>query len=465
MAATWAAHPLQLADRGCPKHPENGWFVMVAAEDLAGSLTGTVLDGRFRVVRLLGQGGMGAVYDAVHLRLQKPVAVKVMAHALAGNAEAIMRFQREAQVTSAIGHPHIVQVFDFGLTPEGDPFFVMELLRGEDLEQRLRRTRFLPPHSVLHILRQVGAALEAAHAQGIVHRDLKPANIFLLDVPSEPDFVKVLDFGISKVHTASRCSTEHPGLLGTPMCMAPEQILEPSAIDARTDQWGLACIAWEALVGRGPFAAHDDVTTLYRVVHEPPGRSNAGAPDLAPAVADVLRRALSKDRTARYPTVGAFIAALECAGEGGGPSVAPPVTKVLYGSPVSSPARRRSQTRLWSGLLLSTAVAVVLALLMLNADFYGKYVPEPGRSSDGVAAAEVEKAVAASSTPVVPAPGTAGAMPDVSSAPAPAPWSPEVAARRGRTKPRAAGPAIRPGPEARQGDRRARLPARIIKVL
>ena len=140
------------------------------------SLVGIVLEGAYRIVRLVGEGGMGAVYEGQQLRLGKRVAIKVMARELAANPEAMARFRREAEVTSGIGHPHIVQVFDFGAMPTGESFLVMEYLEGEDLDHRIRRDGRLSPASTLRITKQVAAALAATHAKGIVHRDLKPAN-------------------------------------------------------------------------------------------------------------------------------------------------------------------------------------------------------------------------------------------------------------------------------------------------
>jgi len=152
-------------------------------------LVGSVLGGAYRITRLIGQGGMGAVYEGVQLRLERRVAIKLMARELSANPEAIARFRREAEVTSQIGHPHIVQVFDFGAAPTGEPYLVMEYLEGEDLEKRIQRTGRQPLAAAAHIVKQVASALSATHAKGIVHRDLKPANVFLLSVEGETDFV------------------------------------------------------------------------------------------------------------------------------------------------------------------------------------------------------------------------------------------------------------------------------------
>jgi serine/threonine-protein kinase len=278
----------------------------------AEALVGTVLDGAYRVDGLLGKGGMGAVYTATHLRLGKRVAVKVMARELAENSEALLRFHREALVTSGLGHPHIVQVFDFSSMPTGEPFLVMEFLEGEDLDQRLRRDRRLSPSSTLRIVKQVASALAATHAKEIVHRDLKPANIYLLVAAEETDFVKVLDFGISKVRAATTKLTRAESVMGTPDYMSPEQALGAiDEIDARTDQWALACITWACLSGSAPFVGENVPSLLFQVVHEQPQPLTPKVPGLSPAVEDVLRRALSKKKADRFPSVSAFAAALD----------------------------------------------------------------------------------------------------------------------------------------------------------
>ena len=153
---------------------------MEASEDDESKTTvdGALLEGAYRIFRVVGEGGMGTVYEGLQLRLNKRVAIKVMSRELAANPEALARFRREAEVTSSIGHPHIVHVTDFGSTPTGEPFMVMEFLDGEDLESRLRRVGRLAPAAVLHVVKQVASALTATHQQGIVHRDLKPANIY-----------------------------------------------------------------------------------------------------------------------------------------------------------------------------------------------------------------------------------------------------------------------------------------------
>jgi eukaryotic-like serine/threonine-protein kinase len=285
---------------------------------------GTVLDGIYRIDRLLGKGGMGSVYQATQTRLDKRVAIKVMSRDLTGNPEALLRFRREAQVTSQLGHPHIVHVFDFGTTPEDAPFMAMELLEGEDLETRLQRVRRLPPAAVAGIVKQVASALAATHVRGIVHRDLKPANIFLLRLEGSADFVKVVDFGVSKVRSAAGRLTRPTMLMGSPQFMSPEQAAgQVDAIDHRTDQWALACIAFEALTGRAPFVADDVNALLYQVTHNAPPSLTALAPELPAQLEAVLARALAKPPGERFENIGMFAAAFERAASAGGHRMKP----------------------------------------------------------------------------------------------------------------------------------------------
>jgi serine/threonine protein kinase len=283
----------------------------------AQALAGTVLGDTYRLVAKKGEGGMGAVYEALHLRLNKKVAVKLMARELAANQEALARFHREAEITSRLGHPHLVTVVDFGTAPSGEPYMVMDYLEGEDLEHRIKRADFLDIETTVQITRQTASALGAAHAKDVVHRDLKPANIFLMQVPGEADFVKVLDFGISKVKAARARLTRATAVIGTPNYMSPEQAAgRVDETDHRADQWALACIVWEMLSGRPPFSAEDISPLFYQIINLDPKPLCDQAPDAPPAVEPVLRRALSKRPEDRFPTVRDFSRAFEEAAMG-----------------------------------------------------------------------------------------------------------------------------------------------------
>jgi serine/threonine protein kinase len=276
---------------------------------------GTTLDQAYRLVRLISEGGMGAVYEAVQVRLERRVAVKIMRGGLAENPEALARFRREVKVLSRLGHPHVVQLLDFGTTASNQPYLVTEYLEGEDLQQRLDRVERLPLPTALAIFRQVASALAAIHAKAIVHRDLKPANVFLLDVDGASDFVKVVDFGISKLKTSTTDLTRPASLLGTPEYMSPEQAAGRAAeLDHRSDQWALACLAWHMLAGRPPFTAASLDELLDRVGNDEPPSLLSAAPGLPPELERVVGRALAKRPSQRFPTVEAFLRAFEAAG-------------------------------------------------------------------------------------------------------------------------------------------------------
>ena len=219
-----------------------------------GSLVGHVLDGKFRIVRHIADGGMGAVYEAENQLIGKRVAIKALHPEFLKNEDIISRFHKEARAASAIGHEHIVEINDMGRMPDGSVFMVMELLVGRNLGELLVKETALPPHRAAAVLMQVLDALEAAHRHGIIHRDLKPENVFLVDRTSHPDFVKVLDFGISKI------LTDQPGvaltttgvIAGTPYYMAPE-LARGGAFDHRLDIYACGAILYQMVTGRLPF--------------------------------------------------------------------------------------------------------------------------------------------------------------------------------------------------------------------
>ncbi len=286
-----------------------GWNDRPGSSD---PLLGQTFNDAYRIDRLLGRGGMGTVYEAAGLRLDERVALKVMSQELVADREAVALFRREAEVTSWLCHPLIVQTFESGVTRTGEPYLVMELLQGEDLDHRLRRAGRLSCWETLRVIKQTAAALAASHAQGIVHLDLKPANIFLQQRAYEADHVKVLDFGISTVHGTDEPLSGDGAFLGTPHYMAPEQALGlVDAIDERTDQWALACIAWEALSGRTPFCADTIPYLLFQVVYEAPPALVSASAGVSRKLEMVLRRALSKRKEDRFGNVALFAQALE----------------------------------------------------------------------------------------------------------------------------------------------------------
>ncbi|MBN9684949.1 MULTISPECIES: serine/threonine protein kinase [unclassified Corallococcus] len=274
----------------------------------------SVLRNTYKVVSVLGRGGMGSVFLAQHLRLPgKQVAVKVLRVGDHVGPDLHVRFRREAEIASRLGHPNIVEVLDFDTLEDGSPFLVLEYLRGESLADRLRRGR-LSLEEVFSFTRQMGSALQTAHRAGVVHRDLKPANIFLVPTDSGGvvgERVKLLDFGISKVMSSETLQTQEAVLIGTPQYMSPEQAQgQNSRIDARTDLFALGGIVFEMISGMTPFGGGSLAQIIYRVVHEPPVSLATLMPDLPPNVAAAVARALEKKPENRHPDVASFIAEL-----------------------------------------------------------------------------------------------------------------------------------------------------------
>ena len=270
-------------------------------------LIGQVLQNTYRVDRLIGKGGMGMVFGASHVRLTRKYAVKLLNPAVVASSEALRRFQQEAEITNSLGHPHVLEVFDFNHTPDGIPYIVMELLEGETLSTRITRLGKLDFHQVMSIFRQVASALHAVHTQGIIHRDLKPDNIFLCKREGQDDFVKVVDFGISKVLGADSNLTGTHALLGSPYYMAPEQAEQRSAdVDVRTDVYGMGVIVYMMLSGRAPFDGASLPVLLYNVVHSAPPSLRLIRPEVPQGVEDALMVALRKDRDHRYQTIEEF---------------------------------------------------------------------------------------------------------------------------------------------------------------
>jgi serine/threonine protein kinase len=277
--------------------------------------TGLVLPDTYTLGECIGQGGMGEVYLATHTRLPGRFAVKVLRSHLLTNEAAFRRFCREAEIMSALRHPHIVQIFEVSTSREAVPYFVMEFLEGVDLQTRLVQSGALPLPAAVRIVEAVASALSAAHALGIVHRDLKPANIFLMHGEGrEDDFVKVIDFGISKAAGSTPSLSSASEVMGTPEFMSPEQALgRVDQVDARSDQFALAAIAYAMLTGHEPFVGRDSASLLYQVVHEQPPPVSDFVPWPATEIQSVLERALAKRPEDRFDGILKFAWALRVA--------------------------------------------------------------------------------------------------------------------------------------------------------
>lgn len=252
-----------------------------------------------RLVRELGVGGMGHVWVADHLVLGVPVAVKFLAPELTFDPNAIARFSREAVAASEVRSPHVVQILDYGVSDDGPPYLVMELLEGCDLAQLLRRNRTLPLAKVAHIVGQVANALARAHERGVVHRDVKPGNIFLTDPDAAEPFVKVLDFGIAKNAATDATMTATGAALGTVHYMSPEQIVA-KPVDHRTDVWSLGVVVFEALTGTVPFDG-GSVGSLALALHTQPfPLLSRRAPSLGTGLDDWMKKACAREPSDRF---------------------------------------------------------------------------------------------------------------------------------------------------------------------
>lgn len=276
------------------------------------ALVGTTVAAKYRIERLIGRGGMGAVFQAQNLAIGKRVALKFLDREAAEQREASLRFQREAEAASMAESAHIVQIFDSGVTESGLPFLVMELLTGEDLRARLQREQRLSPEQTLRIASQVLRALVGAHRAGIVHRDLKPDNVFLCARDDDPAFVKLVDFGISKVARTRPADTltRRGTVLGTAFYMSPEQAQSIADIDGRTDLFSLGAILFEMLTGRPPHEGRTYEAVLIAIcTHDAPD-VRASAPDVPEAVAALVARALARDRSQRFQSASDFLEAI-----------------------------------------------------------------------------------------------------------------------------------------------------------
>src|SRR5688572_20426969 len=232
--------------------------------------TGDVVEGRYRIIKTLGEGGMGTVFLAEHTLIKRRVAMKILHPELATDADVVERFMNEARAAGTLGHPNIVESTDMGFTTEHVPYIVFEYLEGTLLTDEVYRVGGLPVRRAVRIAQQIASALYAAHNASIVHRDLKSDNVFLTDKDDALDHVKVLDFGISRFLEIEDQRTKRGVVMGTPEFMSPEQITAPDQADRRTDVYALGVILYEMLTARRPFSSDDDPRGLLtRIVHSP----------------------------------------------------------------------------------------------------------------------------------------------------------------------------------------------------
>lgn len=265
---------------------------------------GDVVGDRYRVVRRIGIGGMGAVYEARHVETQRAVAIKVLLPHLTEDERLAFRFGQEARISASIGHRGIVEVYDLGIDERrGEMFIVMELLEGIELESRLEREGALPVDEVIRIGVELADAVAAAHEHGFVHRDLKPQNVFLANTDQGLEIIKVLDFGLAKLLDGQgddTCLTRTGEFFGTPLFMSPEQLRNAKDIDGRTDVYSIGVILYQALTGVHPFDAVNLTMLILKVATTSPKPLGELRPEIPHEVSQVVERAMSKERDQRF---------------------------------------------------------------------------------------------------------------------------------------------------------------------
>jgi tRNA A-37 threonylcarbamoyl transferase component Bud32 len=345
----------------------------------ATELIGVTLSGRYLITRKVGQGGMGAVYEATHTLIGKRVAVKVLLEKYARREALVQRLEQEARLASSCQNEHIIDITDIGSTEDGRTFVVMEYLEGESLSECLAREIRLPEQRILRLVSQAASALAAAHAKGIVHRDVKPENLFLLR-RKDQDFVKVVDFGISKSLRASDEAEEQPRLtqtgmvLGTPLYMSPEQARGDDELDARVDIYALGVIMYEAATGRVPFIGNNYLSVISQVLNEEPRWPRALRPELSEEFEAIVLRAMDKDRAERYAGANELLADLT--------ALLDDPTRSTERARITGPRRKAVRTRsplkiaTWFALVAVVISAVVTTVVML---FGGREVIKEAR--------------------------------------------------------------------------------------
>ena len=296
-----AEHPLDT-----DKCPKEGMIIQPIFR-----LHGSVIDGKYEILRVLGSGGMGIVYEGRHTLIGRKIAVKLLFPEIRASQESLARFQNEARIAASIAHKNIIDVFDMGTTTDKIPFIVMEYLLGYSLEQVLKLTTTMPFTMAVDILLEVLSALHAVHSRGIIHRDLKPDNIFLVEQAGGEDLVKVLDFCICYLRKTAAMQdaavkTETGFLLGSPLYMAPEQALSEEAIDHRADLYAVGVILYRMLTGGFPHEGSNYNQLIISIAMKDPVPPRQRAPHISPAMEDLILRAIARDPERRFSSAAEF---------------------------------------------------------------------------------------------------------------------------------------------------------------
>jgi serine/threonine-protein kinase len=264
---------------------------------------GQILADKYRIVRMIGHGGMGSVYEGENVRIRRRVAIKTLHAGVSQKPDVLERFEREAQAAGRIGSEHIVEVLDMGDLQDGSRFMVMEFLEGMTLGERIVKQGRIAPRELVPIMAAMLDGLAAAHAAGIIHRDLKPANVFLTRLRNQPDFVKILDFGVSKfnvLNSEEMSMTRTGAVVGTPYYMSPEQAKGSRAIDHRSDLYSAGVILYEAITGQVPFNAQTFNELIFKIALESPPPPEQFVPGLDSNFAVIMRRSMARDPNERF---------------------------------------------------------------------------------------------------------------------------------------------------------------------
>jgi tRNA A-37 threonylcarbamoyl transferase component Bud32 len=332
---------------------------------------GSILSGRYEILRLIGEGGMGAVYEARHVSIGKRVALKVLSKDLVKDEEAIKRFQREAQIAGSLGHVNICEVMDFGVDENGAPFLVMEFLEGYSLAEIIALEKRLTLVHACDIMSQVLYGLEEAHGKGIVHRDLKPENIFVTQMKGFGEVAKILDFGISKIMKSGPESmrlTKTGALIGTPYYMSPEQVRGRKDLDARCDLYACGVIFYEMLTGKVPFWGETFNEIIVRIIEEEAPDPRTIVPDLREDAVVFIRRCIDKDICRRPASAAEMKMEIESLVSPFARVVEPTVEKKIStrtASVISQEPQQRRRGILIGGILGLAVIAVAATLIAL----------------------------------------------------------------------------------------------------
>ena len=435
------------------------------ADDTTLPVPGDVLAGKYQIERLIGRGGMGAVFAAQHMLLNQRVAVKLLLGELASSQEATARFMNEARAAAQIQGEHVARVLDIGQLPTGTPYMVLEYLEGSDLAGVLKQRGVLTVNEVADYALQALDALAQAHAAGIVHRDLKPANLFLAKRHDGTSVVKVLDFGISKnlspLGNTPQGMTQTRALLGSPEYMSPEQLRTPRGVDARTDIWSMGVILYELLTGRMPFTGESLGELFLQIMEANPIPVRSHRADVPAALEAVIVRCMSRDPNARFGSVKELADVLRVfasdqmralmAARGSSPglaaaspvlaatmpmavtaSTAPPNTAAPWANtggnadePTGLPDAKRTKV---VGIIAASVLAAVVTVIAVFALASHKSSPDASTAAQGLAIDTTAAAV-----PAAPSATVAAAETAKDAAPAPTPKTPPAALAAGAT--------------------------------